>query len=197
MIAYFGILYPFRDPRPVFAAIDQLAHEGAIDLSMVRVRFYGTPRFQVEANANGFGCQNVVETPPRVWRAEMLELQRDASVLLNLQSAEAGGAVPSKLLEYLGAGRPILNVPGDGGPIDEVVRRTNSGVTARNETEIADALRAWFAEWRLRGVTSVAINEEAAMGYTRRGQAKLLAELLNATCSIHQGRCGCTGETDA
>lgn len=183
VIAYFGILYPFRDPTPVFAALDALAAASRIELEVVRVRFYGSDAARIQSLAQRFACRDSVEVLPRVGRSAMLELQRDASVLLNLQSSEAGGAVPSKLLEYVGARRPVLNVPGDGGPIDELVRNTRSGITARGREEVAVAIADWFAEWRRCGVTTLDENGETARDYSRRRQAEKLSDVLRSVRS--------------
>lgn len=177
-IRYFGILYEFRDPRPMFAAIDRLVAEGTLPLDRVAVEFYGTDRGQVERLREGFSCAPSVVAKPRVGRAEMFELQRSATVLLNMQSGEAGGAVPSKLTEYLGARRPLLNLPGDGGAGDALVAATRTGVTVADVEGLTAVLRAWAEEWKADGTVRWRGDEAARARYTRRAQSASLARVL-------------------
>lgn len=182
-ISYFGILYAYRDPRPLFAGLDRLAAEGSVDLERVRVRFFGTAPTEVEALAKGFACSRIVSAEPRVGREGMTRAQRQSTVLLNLQSAEAGGAVPSKLMEYLGANRAILNIPGDGGPIDAVVAATRTGATATNAAEIASVLGGWYASWardgRLTLDRSIVEIERLTRGHQAAEFAQLFSELAH------------------
>lgn len=178
VIAYFGILYAFRDPRPLFTALDALASRGALALDDVRVQFYGTPDVQVKPLLGGFACRSSVEILPRVGRAEMFHQASRAAVLLNLQGPEAGGAVPSKLTEYLGARRPILNIPGDDGPGDELLRATRAGTTVSTPDEIAGVLAAWYRAWKQTGDVRVLRDEDAVARFTRRRQAELLAGIF-------------------
>jgi glycosyltransferase involved in cell wall biosynthesis len=180
-IAYFGILlYAFRDPKPLFAALDLLAESGRIDLAKVRVEFFGTPQKQVEPHVAGFRCAKSVIVRPRVGRAEMFREASRAAVLLNMQGAEAGGAVPSKLTEYLGARRPILNIPGDQGPIDDLIRETRAGRTAASAEQIAAILGEWYRRWELAGTVEWEADPEAVSRYTRRHQTGALARVLSS-----------------
>ncbi len=177
-LRYFGILYEFRDPRPLFAAIDQLVASGAIERDRLAIEFYGTDPASVDRLRAGFECRDQVSAKPRVGRAEMFELQRSATVLLNMQSAEAGGAVPSKLTEYLGARRPILNVPGDGGAIDALVASTRAGVTVSDAPSIASALRPWLAEWKATRAVRWCGDDAERARYARRRQSRVLADVV-------------------
>jgi glycosyltransferase involved in cell wall biosynthesis len=183
VIAYFGILYAFRDPRPLFQALDLLAGRAAIDLGRVRVRFYGTSMAGIRALAKGFACSAAVEALPRIGRSEMLTLQQGATVLLNLQGREAGGAVPSKLFEYLGARRPILNIPGDKGAGDAVLNRTGAGQTATDVEEIAAVVGAWYSEWKQTGVVRWRGRASEVAFYSRRNQAAILGRVFDEAVS--------------
>ncbi|HEV8453615.1 MAG TPA: hypothetical protein VGQ24_01915, partial [Gemmatimonadales bacterium] len=175
--------YAFRDPRPLFQALDLLAGRAAIDLGRVRVRFYGTPVAEIRALAKGFACSSAVEALPRIGRSEMLTLQQSATVLLNLQGSEAGGAVPSKLLEYLGARRPILNIPSDQGGGDAVLNRTGAGQTATEVEEIAAVVGAWYSEWRRTGVVRWPGRASEVAFYSRRNQAAILGRVFDEAAS--------------
>jgi glycosyltransferase involved in cell wall biosynthesis len=180
-IGYFGILYTYRDPRPLFAALDLLESRGAIDPADVRVRFYvGAETGIIRDRLEGFRCGRLVECMPRVPVQEMCRLQQESVVLLNLKSPEAGGSVPSKLFDYMASRRPILNVPGDRDVVDAILEETRAGVTAGDPEAIARALETWYGEWkRTRWVACPGIPEKVAR-YSRQVQAKRLAEVLDS-----------------
>lgn len=188
VIAYFGILYAFRDPGPLFAALDNLIRRGVIDLNDLSVEFYGTPPRELEQLVSGYHCRQAIAAFARLSRADMFREAGRAAVLLNMQGPDAGGAVPSKLTEYLGARRPVLNIPGDDGPGDEILRITNAGRTARTSEEIADILSAWYGEWKRTGEVGMRRDEEMVATYTRHGQTKLLARIFDEITASHRSR---------
>lgn len=186
-IAYFGILYRFRDPQPLIAALELLVRSGRVDPNKLRVDFYGTGDHPLLRLGRASALRACLRVHPRLSRADMFARMAQASVLLNLQSDDAGGAVPSKLLEYLGARRPILNVPGDGGPVDELIRSTGSGETARSSEEVAGTVARWYEQWSQTGRVTVARDEAVVRRLGRRDQAKRLAELFDRVLSTRAG----------
>jgi glycosyltransferase involved in cell wall biosynthesis len=179
-VAYFGILYAYRDPVPLFAALDLLADKGDIDPNDVRVRFYGSNAGFIQSRLAGHRCGRMVECCPRVPVNEMLRLEQAAVVLLLLKSPEAGGSVPSKLFEYMAAGRPILNVPGDGDVVDAILGETRAGLSAAQPADIARVLKLWYDEWKRAGwVAGKGIPDKVAL-YSREVQARQLAEILDS-----------------
>jgi glycosyltransferase involved in cell wall biosynthesis len=182
-IRYFGILYSFRDPRPLFAALDLLEARGEIEPTDVEVRFYGADAATVQSLREGFQCSRLVECCDGVPLEEMYRLQQQSVVLLILKSPEAGGSVPSKLFEYMAAARPILNVPGDGDVVDAILAETQAGLSAGNPEMIAGMLKKWYDEWKRTGwVASAALPDRVAR-YSRQVQAGQLADLLNSVCA--------------
>jgi len=186
-IGYFGILYEFRSPAPLFAALDLLAARGAIGLNDIRVEFYGADKARVARCLEGRRCARVVEAKDRVTHDEMTRLESRMAVLLNIQSAEAGGAIPSKIFDYMAARRPVLNIPGDGGPIDSLIAETLAGRTAGTVDEVAQVVGAWYREWKSTGTVAYTGKEEQIALYTRERQTATLAGILHAVTSEGTG----------
>jgi len=179
-IRYFGTLYNYRDPRPLFEALDRLVGAGEVDLDDVRVEFYGTPPQKIRTLVQGYHCRGVVRPCERVTHGEMVRLQARTHVLLLLKAPEAGGSIPAMLFDYLGARRPILNIPGDGNLVDGILKETGAGISAATPADIAGWLAKWYREFKASGTVPYSGRDEAIARYTRREGARKLAGLLDS-----------------
>lgn len=133
-VLYTGNFYRhFRDPDEVLKA---LTHLDTVHFILVG------------SEDRGFTELPNVEIIPRMGHFDCLHLQRACSVLLSLGNKQQE-QTPGKVMEYLGAGRPILHVfqaPDFGA---ELVSRLNRGVAVRNEAlEIEKAIRQLHAKYR-------------------------------------------------
>jgi glycosyltransferase involved in cell wall biosynthesis len=131
VLLHAGSLYAGRSPAPLLRALATAIARGVVDASRFRLRFLG--HLGLASNDFAHLCRelrldHVVETVPRVPRAQSLEAMRSASALLLLQPGHTV-AVPAKLYEYLASGRPILAVAEDGETAD-VIRRSGAGAFA-------------------------------------------------------------------
>ena len=178
-IVYTGILYAFRNPGVVFEALDRLARGGFIEAEDIRLRFYGADESMVRSLAQGTCLETRTEAFGRVPHSEMVRIQQQAVILLNLKSPAGGGSIPAKLFDYLGAQRPILNVPGDDGPVDHIIRDTGAGVTAGTPDAVADTLLDWYRAWKSAGTVAWRGRPEAIATYSRRHQTGKLAAVLD------------------
>jgi hypothetical protein len=93
----------------------------------------------------------------------------------------ARGYWPGKAFEYMGARRPVLCVPGDGGILDGLVRSARAGVTAADPGAVADVLEDAVRR-RDRGEAIPYDPDRAVVdGFSRRRLAGVLASLLDRT----------------
>jgi glycosyltransferase involved in cell wall biosynthesis len=182
-IVYCGGLTPGRDPRLLCAALDQMLAEDARLLDRVRVCFYGPLDKHLTAFTQGYRCAHLIHNMGRVSHEESICKQQQAAALLLLSHREGLGVMTSKVFEYLGAGRPILSVPGDEGVTDELLAQTHAGVIGRTAEEISRILRIWLDEWRCTGTLRYCGRPEVIQQYTRRSQTKRLAEVLDGVVS--------------
>jgi len=186
-ITYTGQVYPrYRDPKPLFAAIDRLARGGEIDLRELAVNFWCNTPASLKQLSSGFECGRCVSVSQFIPRKEALAIQHGSDVLLMLAHGTERGVYTSKLLEYLGARRPILCIPGDGDCVDALLRETGAGVSCSSVDEICSVLLRWYQEWKATGAVRYEGRDEAVMRYTREAQAKALAEILDSVVALRE-----------
>ena len=178
-MAYCGEIMSTESPAPLFDALDHILRSGAEKLERFRLCFYGTTPAKVERHLTGRPCARLVEITGRVPFAESVRAQQAANALLVLSCPGTKGILTSKIFEYLGAHRPILAVPSDGGVIDSLLEETRAGKVGRTAEEIADILLDWIAEWQENGGPAWRGRAGAVEQYTRRHQAARMAQILD------------------
>ena len=183
-IAYFGKVHKDppvgQDPRPLFAALDKLAQSGDVDLDDFRLEFYGGSPSDVEHFLPGYECKRIVHWHAWTPYPEAIQRQQTATILLSLGCPDAKSVLPSKVPCYLGARRPILNVPGDGDVTDRILERTSAGHSAGSPAEIADILLGWYREWKASGTVAFQGVPDEISRYSREAQAGQLSEILSS-----------------
>ncbi|MCX5672206.1 MAG: hypothetical protein NTU94_12885 [Planctomycetota bacterium] len=180
VIGFFGSVYLDRDPRPLFKALDLLRQDPRVRLADIAIRFYGPRHYRIDRFLAGYDCQDVVKWHPRVPYAEMVRLLKRCAILLLLKGPGVWGAVTSNIFVYLGARRPILNVPGDGNVVDGLLAETQGGISLGEPQRIADAIAAWYQEWKATGTVQCRSLPEVVARYSRERQAEQVARLLDS-----------------
>ena len=178
-IAYFGILYEHRDPRPLFAAMDLLLERGQVDGGEVRIQFYAASLKHLENEIKSFRCYPLIEAHPRIPHGEMVRLQQQAAVLLLLSCSTTRGVMTGKIFDYLAARRPILDVPG-GDVTKALLQETRAGASGETPEEIAAIFLEWYKEWKQTGTVAYHAIEEQVGRYSRREQAGQLAAIFDS-----------------
>ena len=142
-----GIVYPSeRDPRPLFAALNQLSRSGRIRPGQLTIRFRAPVHEQLLRDfALAHDVQPYVEICPAVGYREALAEMLRADALLVMQAANCNEQVPAKLYEYLRAGRPVLCFSDAGG--DTVSTLRASGITAFAQLDSADEIASLIARF--------------------------------------------------
>lgn len=117
-LIYTGRFYTFRDPTPLMQAVEQVEGVELVIASPALPEALGR---QVQHNAGKFKYVGMLG------HAEATALQARADLLVSIGNAGMS-QVPGKVLEYMGAGRPLLHIsPDDGDAAAAIIRAENCG----------------------------------------------------------------------
>jgi hypothetical protein len=112
VLRHVGSFYGSRTPAPLLGALRLMAGSGGLPEGL-RVELIGpcSPPPDLSGLPEG-----LVSTAGEVPYLDSLEAMSDADGLILIEPSDPGSGafLPSKLLDYLGAGRPILGIGGEG-----------------------------------------------------------------------------------
>jgi glycosyltransferase involved in cell wall biosynthesis len=114
-IGYFGSFYTSRNPELLFQALGLLRHNDAQGFGRLRIHIWGEPGdYPLEAKIAEHGLQNTVAYGGIVPHDQVIrEYARTGVNLIITHKTGSSYALPGKLFEYAGAGRPIWAITDD------------------------------------------------------------------------------------
>lgn len=192
-INYSGSLFQdFRDPRPLFRALNALIKSGKISASTIRIQYAGKDGGKMNKWATDCGVDNIFISAGMVPRQQALELQDKAHInlLLTSSSNEHSGLLTGKLFEYIESGREILcliNGTKDS-EIEAIFSRYNLGSVLYNESEVEEYIFEKFKEWRATGSVQSHHNRvEIIKEMSWKKQAQRVLNLVDEAMASKQG----------
>lgn len=141
-IRYLGDLYKRRSPKPLFEALKRLSLSDPNSLKGLRFEIVGAIYDISAADLSLEGLpEDLVVVRQATTYLESLTLMREANGLLVIDAPAAKSVfLPSKLIEYMGAGRPILGITPEG-TAAALIREVGGWVAdPGNSEEIAKAI---------------------------------------------------------
>lgn len=187
-ISYTGKLHKEHQPIDIFFKIlKDLIAENRIDRNRINVKFYvfGYDRPNISRLIESYGLNDVIHEHGKVDYNKSHEIQMSSDVLLLVKWQGKGGegVYTTKIYDYIGARKPILVVGPEGGIIDELIRRTSSGIIAGDEDSLKKAISVLYGEYIKRGYIKHKGNDQEISKCTRRLQARELANIFNSLVS--------------
>jgi glycosyltransferase involved in cell wall biosynthesis len=148
LIRYVGQMYGARSPEPLFRALGVLATEDREMLNDVRVELIGrVDPEMLQTDAALALPDGLVRIVSPVEYLESLGLVRQADLLLVIDAPMASSPfLPSKLVDYLGAARPVLGITPPGASANLIQRLGGWVARPDNPEEVRSAL-ATAVEW--------------------------------------------------
>ncbi|MBF0126438.1 MAG: glycosyltransferase [Magnetococcales bacterium] len=143
IMSHVGVFYPNRQPEKLLLALallkqrrPELEHAFRLRLIGGVNPYAGFSQERLETLIRSFGLENMVETLPTVDYGASLAHMAGSDALLALDADLPDSPfLPSKLIDYLGADRPILALTPHNSPTWEVVTRLGGAAFPHHETE--------------------------------------------------------------
>ena len=168
-----------RTPEPLLRALAALSARRSLAREL-RIVFVGTPVPSHRRLATVLGLDSLVEFTARLTFAESARWAAAADVLLVIDApADENLFLPSKLIDYLPAGKPILALTPPRGATADVIRALGYPVIAPDdERGIISAVEALLAARREGHLVRSPVHDEVSKQYDIRRTAEALAEIL-------------------
>lgn len=150
VLRYVGGFYGRRTPEPLLAALRVIVARSPAALEGVTVELIGSmPARMATAVRSADLPDGLVRILPRVDYRTSLAAMRSADVLLVIDApAETSVFLPSKLVDYAGARRPMLGLTPEGAAADLLRRLGAPVVDPSHPVDAADALERLILEAR-------------------------------------------------
>lgn len=176
VIVHAGTVYLDRDPRPLFAAIREVADRHQAGPDRIGLQFLGCMSEHVRRIAEEEGVADYLELVPFLPRDELARRLVTCAVLAVLPQ-DSDMAIPSKVFEYLRYPAWILAMAEVGSATERVLRDTPAAVvSAGDRAALVDLLDGWFERFG-RGERPSPVADVVAQ-LSRRAQADLLFDAL-------------------
>ena len=179
-LSHFGTVYGRRSPFPLFKALSELLEENQVGKDRLRLRFVGkwdVLDHDCEAIACHLEKQGILKREPPLPRDICLRQMAQAQALLVLQPSYPL-QIPAKLYEYIGSGRPVVVIGGEGATAN-VVQRHGLGVCCPNQVSAIKTLLRRLATTEIR-LERPSTTNKAPFDY--RNLTGELAKVLDDVC---------------
>jgi glycosyltransferase involved in cell wall biosynthesis len=183
---HIGHFYGDRGAGPLLEAIARLRSGNPGILEGVRFEFVGRVRADQVLEIRKQGLENLVQIRPGVGYLDSLREMREADVLLLVEApAQEGLFLPSKLVDYLGAGRPVLALSPSRGAAARLLRRQGDRVVPPNDVAgIAAALTLSIERFRRGDFTGLPAPSEGVSALSCKTTVATLADLFDRVLSV-------------
>jgi glycosyltransferase involved in cell wall biosynthesis len=178
-ITYTGRVFntALRDPELLFQAVARLSGERNITPDTFRIRWFTDAKSQqiIRSEAGKYTLQAYMDYSGYVPASRIPALLNESAILLLLANKTGAsgpkGIMTTKFFEALAVEKPILCVRGDEGYLEDVINRTQSGLSAHNAEEVYRFIQAHYLQWKASGLTKAAVNPDEIEAFSRKTQA--------------------------
>lgn len=179
-IVYTGRFYEgIRTPEPLLRALSRLAEQRPL-ARQLRVEFVGTVVPAYRRLASVLGLDEIVQFSGRLSYADSARRAAAADVLLVIDApADDNLFLPSKLIDYLPAGRPILALTPTRGATADLIRSLGYPVIPPDDEQaIASAIDTLLTTYRQGRLHVSAQHDAVARQYDIRRTTAAFAQVL-------------------
>ncbi|MFT3886296.1 MAG: glycosyltransferase [Flavobacteriales bacterium] len=182
---YSGRLYQEQEWDVLLRAMDIVQAEHPQEASRIRLVLLGPVAAHppVLEGLVAYGARTgMIEVKAGVDRVEAQNQQSRADLLVNVSLRNISGNVPVKLLEYLHAGKPILQVSNGNDVQEAILKSTRAGEVIGDPRQLADYLLAQSRRWAAGEPLLYAPDRSAISEFHHERQMDKWVDLI---CEVH------------
>lgn len=134
IISHIGNIYGKRSPEPLFKALSLMKSTTTNLDKTLEIRFVGHMDQKFKDMVSQYCLEElvkIIDVVPKAEAEKMLE-ESDALLLIDAPSATISEYLPSKLIEYIFSGKPIIAITQEGASAD-VIRSTSTGTVINSD----------------------------------------------------------------
>jgi glycosyltransferase involved in cell wall biosynthesis len=178
-VAYIGTIYPYEKLDILlegFSIFFSRRENLNLQLWLVGVDFF--PEIK-EKFLTAIPASNLKVTE-RLSRVAAYKIAAQSHVCLVTGDPNSKGVFTTKLFEYMGLRKPILQVPGDRDIVEHLICNLGLGWAPHTPVQLADILQACYDEWELSGSVTFRGDLNEIKCFSRRSQFEILLKGLRA-----------------
>ncbi len=180
-IVYFGTFdwSGARSPETFLHALRQFLDRRPEARPRTRFVFYGNWLFEHSRFVKQLGLEDIVSLCPSVGYEQYLQKVRQSSVLLLVVSSAHDLFMPSKIVEYFGAGRPILAFVPRESEMRHVLEQAGMAEFASDESDANAGAAALEQLWQRYQAGNLTSNTDKTRFWSSEVQIPRYLELVN------------------
>lgn len=187
VLYYFGGVKEGQSFRLLFKAMELLRLEEPDCFNRILFKYNGPSKNKVLLEQEELCPSLRSEIDGPLMRAEVLELASQSDLLILLSKREntpfhRQGFYPGKAFEYLGLNKFIVVIPPDGGLLDQLISKTEAGISFDSVPLLADFLRK-STDLKISGQLISIRPKKSLEAFNRESQTGDLATILDNTLS--------------
>lgn len=188
-ITYTGRLLSLamRNPDLLLQAVKKLSDEQAITPDTFQIRWFTDEAScaLIQKEASKYAIVDFMSYPGYVPAADIPQILNESAILLLLTNkADASGpkgVMTTKFFEALAVEKPILCVRGDEGCLEEMIHRTQAGLSAHDENEVYEFIKKYYLQWKATKQIVSMVKREEVEKFSRKEQAAQFIHIFEQT----------------
>lgn len=179
-IAHIGSLAPSRNPVNLWKALESLKNEVPGFENDLEIKLVGKTDHSILNSIESTGLKKMTTLIDYLPHDKVVDIQQSARVLLLIinNSPNSKAILTGKIFEYLAARRPILCVGPTDGDAAEIIKQTESGVSAGFDDfdGIKKEIFKYYSQFRNHLLSN---QNQEIQGYSRHSLTEKLVGILN------------------
>lgn len=187
LITYTGRLISLatRDPRLLFEAVKDMDKRKQITPETFRIQWFMDVKSHniIKLEAQKHQIESYMDYHEYVSASNIPQILNQSSILLQLTNlaSKTGpkGFMTTKLFEALAVEKPILCVRSDEDCLEEIILKTNCGISAKNTEEITNFVLEKYNEWKEKGYTIQNLKRDEVSNFSRIKECDQFINIFN------------------